>query len=203
MPRDRRSQAHLVAPSRARRRGTPPGARGIAVAAVCGLALSGCLDNSPDAVELSNMRPWYKIPLSSPTAFVGSFARYCVAPLDSGEPFDSVLRKASFVPVSKESRTGSRIYLVDDTRPAVLVNDKPGARSCGVVAMARAGQTQRVADAVPRLFPDARPADPALVPGAERVWVETGARTRVIFTSRDANKPRWSEYRLAVTETRP
>ena len=160
MPRHSRSTA---------RHATPLRACAWAVAAGAGLTLTGCVDNSADAVELSNMRPWKKVPLASPAAFTGSFARYCAAPLESGESFATVLRQASFVPVSKESGSGSRVWLMDDTRPAVLVNEGPKGRSCGVVALARSGQTQRVEAAIPRLFPEARAADPALAPGAERV----------------------------------
>ncbi|MCL3881220.1 hypothetical protein [Marivita sp. GX14005] len=164
------------------------------------LALTGCLDTSPDAVELSNIRPWNVIPRSSPTAFVKTFDRLCVKPLVAKQPFETTLRNASYVPTGKRDRRGFRTFVVDDRRPAVLVQERRASRGCGVIAVARTGQTQRVRNAIPQLFPNARPANPSLVAGAEQVWVETSP-TRVIFTSRDASIPSGANYRLAVIET--
>ena len=166
------------------------------------VSLSGCFDSAPDKVELSNIRPAHVVPKSSPTSFVSTFEQMCLQPLNSGSAFEPTLRNASYVPTRRANAHGYRAYIVDDRRPAVLIRERNDHRACAVMAIARTGQTQRVVNAVPRLFPNAKVASPSLVEGAENVWVEEGVRKRVIFTSRDQSTTRRAQYRLAVIETK-
>lgn len=169
-------------------------------AVVMTATVSACFGNSPDAVELSNIRESNIVPKSSPTSFVSTFEKMCLGPINSKSGFETTLRNASYVPTRPRNARGFRTYLVDDRRPAVVTQEQTTHRACAVLAVARTGQTQRVRNAVPRLFPNAKAASPSKVKGAEQVWIEPDAPERLIYTSRDKKIPSGASYRLAIIE---
>jgi hypothetical protein len=135
--------------------------------------LAGCVSPvpgpgaGPDAFELANMRPSNVVPKTSPARLVASFETICLdGPADPGRAA-AALRAQDYV----ETRSGglTRAFVVDDSRPAVLLG-RDG-RSCAVAAQARTGQTERIRALVARRFVRAQALDPARIsPHSESAW---------------------------------
>jgi hypothetical protein len=135
--------------------------------------LAGCVSPAPgpgagsDAFELANLRPSNAIPKSSPARLVAGFESICLDGPADPDRAAAALRARDYV----ETRAGgqTRAFVVDDSRPAVLLG-RDG-RSCAVAAKARTGQTERIRTMVGRRYPKAQALDPARIgPRTERAW---------------------------------
>lgn len=161
---------------------------GAALLASC-LALSACQPTlNSDEYELRNMQPSNIVPKSSPKALVAAFERFC---LDAGSRAETqaTLRASDYVPVPE--KVGSmQVWLVDDLRPAVLLNDT----DCVVLAQSRTGQTERVNRLVAARFPQAKP-----VAGSsfENLWSDG---PDLIFTRRVTPNAAPSQFMLGISQ---
>ncbi|AWB49323.1 hypothetical protein HYN69_13140 [Gemmobacter aquarius] len=164
-------------------------AQGAALLALCLALLAACTpDLTPDEYELRNMKPSNIVPKSSPKALVTAFERFC---LDAGTLAETraALRTGDYVPVP--DRVGElQVWLVDDQRPAVLLNDT----DCVVMAQSRTGQTERVKRLVASRFPQAKP-----VTGSrfENLWSEGRS---LIFTRRVTPNAAPSQFMLGISQ---
>lgn len=164
-------------------------ARGAALLASCLALIAACTPNlSPDEYELRNMKPANIVPKSSPKALVAAFERFC---LDAGSRAETraALRAGDYVPVP--DKVGAmQVWLVDDQRPAVLLNDT----DCVVMAQSRTGQTERVKRMVASRFPQAMP-----VTGSrfENLWSEGRS---LIFTRRVTPDAAPSQFMLGISQ---
>ncbi len=105
---------------------------------------------------------------------------------------DDRLRAASYVPKVQGSAKRPALYVVDDKRPAVVVN----AQTCGVRAISRTGQTDRVNRYVAETFPDAKPLNPSQFSNdVEQVWSIPGG---IIATTRNDWVGNSSAYTLIL-----
>lgn len=139
------------------------------------LALPACL-STPAEHELANAAFRNVVPKSSPAALVATFRRFCGEDRPVVETA-AMLRAGDYVE-TESGRDAMRRFVVDDRRPAVLLEERAAHRSCGVGAASRTGQAERVARFVPTEFPDAVPADPATFgEGIERAWVRPDGST--------------------------
>lgn len=158
-------------------------------ALVAALSLAACKPTlTSDEYELRNIKPSNIVPKSSPKALVSAFERFC---LDAGNRSDirATLRASDYVPVPDKVGT-HQVWLVDDLRPAVLLNDT----DCMVMAQSRTGQTERVKAVVAKRFPQARP-----VAGSnfESLWSQD--RT-LIFTRRVTPNAAPSQFMLGISQ---
>lgn len=136
------------------------------------LLLGACVAGpgaGPDAFELANMRPWNTVPATSPARLVAGFEAACLdGPADPNRAA-AALRARDYVETRRRPGAVTRGFVVDDTRPAVLLG--ADGRSCAVAAKARTGQAQRIAAMVARRFPRAQAVDPARIsPRTESAW---------------------------------
>lgn len=146
---------------------------------------------SPDALELFNTFDGNVVPKSSATAFVSAFDTFCVNAPDSIDDVDKALRDVSYVPTS--TRNGTRLYIVDDSRPAIAISE----RSCAVRALSRTGQTDRVKRYMAETFPDAKPLTPAAFgKDVEQVWKVGEPRPGAIVTTRTVELGTTTSYTL-------
>ena len=163
---------------------------GLAVVMALGACSADPLDS--DTLELATMRDSNIIPKSSPGQLRRVFDRFCVKGTGNPDALDTQLRAASYVPMRRgqtaAART-SRLYVVDDRRPAVIVSD----RICGVRAISRTGQTEEINSYITNAFPKARPmATDRLNRDVEQAWqIDDG----IIATTRN----RWIGNRSAFT----
>lgn len=97
---------------------------------------------SAEFYEFANMRPSNIIPKSSPAAYERAFERFCLNGGTSSAAVAASLRKSDYVAVPGPASNGQRAFVVDDTRPLVVISDD--ARFCAVVAQSRTGQTARI-----------------------------------------------------------
>jgi hypothetical protein len=150
---------------------------------------------TPEVFELANMRPSNVVPKSSPKALVSAFQKYCLnGPHDPARVAAS-LRAADFVAVPNASSNGVSAFVVDDSRPMVMISQN--GRTCAVAAAARTGQTARIRSMIAGQFPQARPVDPATVsPNTELAVNAPG--TGVIFVQRLASEISNSRLILGV-----
>ena len=126
----------------------------------------------PDALELANLRLSNIVPKTAPARLVAGFETHCLDGPADPDRAAAMLRKADYV--ETRARPGARIrgFVVDDSRPAVLIGTD--GQSCAVAAKARTGQTERFKAMVARRFPQAKALDPARIgTRSERVW-DTG-----------------------------
>jgi hypothetical protein len=80
-----------------------------------------------------------------------------------------MLRKADYVETRARPAARTRSFVVDDSRPAILLG--VDGRSCAVAAKARTGQTERIRAMIARRYPDAQAMDPARIgPRTESAW---------------------------------
>ncbi len=158
----------------------------IALAAI--VSLGGCTAKlTSDEYELRNMKPSNIVPKSSPKALVASFERFC---LDQGSRAETraALRASDYVPVP-DPVAGMQVWLVDDLRPAVLLNDS----DCVVMAQSRTGQTERVKTLVADRFPQARPVSGS---SFENLWSQDQS---LIFTRRVTPNAAPSQFMLGIS----
>lgn len=125
-------------------------------ASLAALALAACGPGDPDAIEVSNMNPYFIAPKTAPADLVAAFDRYCLAP-GSQEAAIAALRSADYVehPISSADQ---RMFVTDSADPTVvLYPDRDEQRICNVLASARTGQTDRVRGFFADRFPGAEP----------------------------------------------
>jgi hypothetical protein len=136
------------------------------------LLLGACVPGpggGPDAFELANMQPWNVVPQSTPARLVAGFEAACLDGPADPDRAAAALRKADYVETRRRPGAPTRAFVVDDSRPAVLLG--VDGRSCAVAAKARTGQAQRIAAMVARRFPGAQAVDPARIgPRTESAW---------------------------------
>lgn len=144
------------------------------------LALTACArDLTAEQFELDNIRSWNEVPRSAPSQFVKAFGAYCLAPSLDGAR--QALRQSDYAQV-KTRGANIEAYLVDDTKPAVMLLSGSD-YGCAVVAKSRTGQSNRVEGFVAAEFPSAMAVDPSSVGRkVERVWHVPGTGT--LFTQR-------------------
>ena len=135
--------------------------------------MAGCVSPVPgpgagaDAFELANLRPAHAIPRTAPTRLIATFETTCLDGPQDPDRAAAALRAQDYV--ETRSRGQTRGFVVDDSRPAVLLG-RDG-RSCAVAAKARTGQSERIRAMVARRFPGASALDPARAgPRSERAW---------------------------------
>jgi len=163
-----------------------------ALLALTGIA--GCSSAMPDAdtLELATIPHWREVPDSSPTKFVKTFDQFCVNRPKGMAAMDNMLRRASYVPKPKINPKGPTVYVVYDKRPAVAVND----HICGVRALTRTGQTERVGRYITETFPEARPASKDQFSNdVEQVWQINGGMIATMRSNWVGNR---SEYTLVL-----
>ena len=166
--------------------------RGVGAAMLLSVPLSGCMaDLSADDYELRNMNPDNIVPKSSPKAFVAAFESFCLEP-QSRASARAKLRASDYVPAPRKLGA-MEVWVVDDRRPAVLLNDT----DCAVLAESRTGQTGRVNALVGDRFPEATPVTDSRF---ESLWQVDGAdRRTLIFTRRiQPNQPQ-SQFMLGIS----
>lgn len=148
-----------------------------------------------DQAELRNIKPYNRVPKSSPTQFVKAFDRFCLSPVNGLETRESRLRKASYVP----TQTGElKVFLVDDRRPAIVL----GKHICSARALSRTGQTEKLQVYIASNFPNARPLDPsAFGHDVEQAWRISSPIPAFIATERTLTIDGYTGY--AVTIFRP
>lgn len=182
-------------------------AAGRRVAGLAGLLLlAGCApeavtaprsgpDVPPELFELANMRHANVVPKSSPAALVAAFEKFCLDGARNPAQAAARLRAADYVAVPQAAPNGLTAFVVDDSRPMVLVSDD--GRTCAVGAAARTGQTARIRAMIAQRFPAATPLPPASVsPNTELAMQAPGADGGVIFLQRLA--PTISHSRLIL-----
>lgn len=153
------------------------------------LALAACGAHSADTYELQTMRQSNIVPKSSPAQFATTFERYCLDHRGTADALVARLRSAGFVEVPGNRRL--RRFVVDDRRPAVLWRAGRDRFECGVGAISRTGQTQRVRDVMDDL--GARPIAPP--PNAEEAWMLDGT---TIFSGRGLSLDGATRYSLML-----
>ena len=141
---------------------------------------------SPDnaeLLELANIRESNIVPKTSPTRLVSTFRDYCIETGAEPGRVAAVLKASDYNEVPTRASDPVRLFVVDDTRPAVLVMRK--GRGCAVAAESRTGQTSRIERMVASDFPGATRLDPQrLGQSVERAWAVTGKTEGVIFVQR-------------------
>jgi hypothetical protein len=141
--------------------------------------LAGCVSPVPgpgagsDAFELANLRPPNAIPRTSPARLVAGFEAACLDGPADPDRAAAMLRKADYVETRRRPGARTRGFVVDDSRPAVLLG--VDGRSCAVAAKARTGQTERIRAMIARRYPRAQVLDPARIgPRSESAWSTGG-----------------------------
>ncbi len=150
---------------------------------------------TPEAYELANIRATNIIPKSSPATLVATFEKYCLDAPHNSARIASALRAADFVAVPTSNAASITAFVVDDSRPMVMVSDD--GRTCAVAAKSRTGQTARIQRMIATRFPQARPLDPGTVAANTELAVRlAGAQAGVVFLQRLA--PTISNSRLIL-----
>ena len=150
---------------------------------------------APEIYELANMRPSNIVPKSSPDTLVATFKKYCLNGAHDAAKVAASLRSADFVAVPQTGANGITAFVVDDSRPMVMVSDD--GRTCAVAAESRTGQTARIRGMIAQQFPAATALDPASIsPNTELAMQAPGADGGVIFLQRLA--PTISNSRLIL-----
>lgn len=136
---------------------------------------------APEIYELANMRPGNVVPKSSPSALMSAFTKYCLDGSRDPARVGASLRSADYVAVPQTAPNGITAFVVDDSRPMVMVSQD--GRTCAVGAASRTGQTARIRSMIAERFPAATALDPASVsPNTELAMLAPGAG--VIFVQR-------------------
>lgn len=152
-----------------------------------------------DRVELANIRTSMVTPRTSPNAFVAAFEAYCLAP--SIEVARARLRDDDYVPARRRA-SGLEPWFVDSTKPDVSLQPVDGDFNCGIIATARTGQAQRVAEFVAETFPSARAAEPSRIsPTTEQVWLAAEPRGGLLSTARGGLPPANATFSFLVVRT--
>jgi len=160
---------------------------GVIAAAALSACSAGRLD--ADRLELATIPYRKEIPKSSPGQFVGTFDRFCSHRPAGMASMDDRLRAAGFVPRIRPSGRRPGVYVVDDNRPAVMVDR----RICGVRAVSRTGQTDRVNRYIAKTYPTARPIDPAgISKDVEQAWAIPGGLIATTRTNLASNRTTYS-----------
>ncbi|OIQ05458.1 MAG: hypothetical protein AUK60_10135 [Rhodobacteraceae bacterium CG2_30_10_405] len=163
--------------------------------AACTAAPAATQAVAPEVYELANMRPGNVVPKSSPAALVSAFGKYCLDGPPDPAGVAARLRAADYVAVPQTTPNGITAFVVDDSRPMVMVSDD--GRTCAVGAASRTGQSARIRGLIAKRFPGATPLDPASVsPNTELAVQAPGAQGGVIFLQRLA--PAISHSRLIL-----
>lgn len=146
--------------------------RSLAALIACAVLLGGCVAGpaaGPDALELANMRPWNVVPATSPGRLVSSFEAVCLTGPTDPDQAGASLRAQGYVETRRRAGAATRGFVVDDSRPAVLLGQD--GRSCAVAARARTGQTAAIHSMIARRYPRAVAIAPARIgPRTESAW---------------------------------
>lgn len=175
-------------------RAMAPGSQSLRVlcCGVASLLVAGCFAKSAQDYERANIRPSNVIPKSSPAQFVATFRKHCLAHFGRPDAIAASLIAADYVERPRHPK-GGRSFVVDDKRPLVAMSGT----ICGVYAQSRTGQTSKVAALIAAEFPDAIPADPALLSrDTEQLWQLPGGRA--ILTQRDTLTGGAATYSLVI-----
>lgn len=144
-----------------------------------------------DQLELANMRPWNIVPASSAARLAGMFERVCLDGPARPEAAARLLRSAEYVEVPSRAPRAIRSFLVDDSRPAVML--ATDGTACAVAAQARTGQTERIRGLVAQKYPAARALSPAGTgPTVDEGW-SLGAGQGIVLLRRVIRPGRPSE----------
>lgn len=136
--------------------------------------------HTAELYEFANIRESNIIPKSSPAALVKAFEKFC---LDAGRDAKGVarqLRAADYVAAPNYATNGQAAFVVDDTRPMVVISDD--GRFCAVVAKSRTGQTARIRSMIDQRFAGARSIAPATL--KTEILVQTSGRNAGLVTLR-------------------
>jgi len=169
----------------AARRAGCTGSLGVLAALV--LMVSACAPAaSPDraeALELANIRETNIVPKTSPARLVAHFTDYCVETRADPARVRAKLRAADYVEVPSRASSPVRSFVVDDSKPAVLLMRE--GLGCAVAAESRTGQISRIERMIASDFAQAMPVDPRrLGRSVERAWAVSGPVDGVIFVQR-------------------
>lgn len=180
---------------------------GLACVIAASTALAGCAvgprDVGSDVFELANMRESNIVPKSSPATLVKTFNSFCVDRIGQANTIATALVAADYVAVPKNAQAAIRTYVVDDTRPMVMVADNSRAVTCAVAAESRTGQTTRVARFLAETYPQAVALDPAKIGRqTETAWIINDNPLTVIFTARYGPPSAPARYVVAIHQTR-
>jgi hypothetical protein len=146
-------------------------------------ACAGGAKAAPEIHELANIDDWNLVPKSSPARFVAGFERFCLDTPPLPATVAAALRGADYVPVPERRADGVTTFVVDDSRPMVML--LANGRGCAVAAESRSGQTERLRAMVGRRFPEATSIDPALVGrNTETAWLAPGPNGGIVFVQR-------------------
>ena len=149
----------------------------------------------PEIYELANIRPCYVVPKSSPATLVATFEKYCLDGSHDPARVAGALRAADFVAVPRAEQATVTSFVVDESRPLVMLSDD--GRACAVGAVARTGQFARIQSMIASRFPGAQPLDRSTAGVETELAVQvTGSNAGVIFVSRLA--PTISNSRLIL-----
>jgi hypothetical protein len=159
-------------------------------------------DIGSNAFELANISEDNVIPKSSPSVLVRSFSTFCLDRIEAPEGIPAILRAADYVELSQDSRRSIRSFVVDDSRPLVMLMDTGGSAVCAVAAESRTGQTERVERLIASSYPDAVAIDPARIsPKTESAWLIDDQPATIIFTSRFGTLSTPAEYVVSVSRS--
>jgi|GEM_PF-987652 len=148
-----------------------------------------------EVYELANIRAGNVVPKSSPATLVATFEKYCLEGSHAPARISRALRAADYVAVPKGKPGPITAFVVDDSRPMVMLADD--GRSCAVAAASRTGQSARIQSMIASRFPQAQALDPPEVGANTELAVHvTGANAGVIFVQRLA--PTVSHSRLIL-----
>lgn len=101
------------------------------------------------------MRPSNIVPKTTPTRLVTMFQDICLDAPATTEANAARLRAMDYVEVPARQRRAIRSFVVDDSRPAILL--AADGTGCAVAAQSRTGQTERLRRLIAERFPQARP----------------------------------------------
>ncbi|MBD3764961.1 MAG: hypothetical protein IE927_09560 [Rhodobacterales bacterium] len=120
---------------------------------------------APDTAELRNIRDSNIVPKSPPARLASTFAAVCLDGPADRDAAAAALRAMDYVEWPGAG-DGMRSFVVDDSRPAVMLDG--AGRACAVAAQARTGQTERLRRLIADRFPAARALSPP--PGTSEAW---------------------------------
>ena len=167
---------------------------GAFVALVCAV---GCTQ-TPEQIEMANMKPSTVIPKVSPKKLIASFKNYCVDRIDQVSSIPAHLRTIDYIEAEPWSFDGIRTFVVDDSKPMIRV--KTGAiPQCVALAEARSGQTASVDRFIQKQYPDAIPVSAEeLGTPVEKVWKISETPEALIYTHRYNQPFPKSQFALGI-----
>lgn len=160
------------------------------------LLAAGCAAPTvpPDTAELRNIRDSNIVPKSPPARLAATFETVCLDGPTDPNAAAAALRSMDYVEWPGAG-DGMRSFVVDDSRPAVML-DAAG-RACAVAAQARTGQTERLRRLIADRFPAARALPPP--PGTSEAWATGDGGTITLRRTAPPGRP----AELLVLRLRP